>query len=151
MSYIIEIDFDGFNVSDVADLLQAYNDSHITIDGLKVVLNKHSGWLFLCDREYNEFMVNPETDNLEQYMHCNNCGHQEFESSLEPTKTYDERLDECSCTDEETDLNQWDSDDCECGAFDGYMLDDEDYTCENPEERPKMCSNCDTGRLFPVW
>ena len=145
MSYINTIELKDFNVKEVAELLEAYNNQSAIIDGLTVNLNKHSGTTWISDSEYNEFMVNPETDNLEQYMHCGNCGHQEFQSSLEEIKTSEERLEDCSCPVAMTDQWQWEV--CECGAFNGYSIEDEDY----PQSKPLMCSSCEEGRLFPVW
>lgn len=84
MSDYIEVDFNGFGhreIEMVADLFVAYDESNITITGLKVGFNKMSGSVFLLDGDDNVYM---ESDNgLEQFFNCPDCGREGFKDEFE--------------------------------------------------------------------
>ena len=65
-----------------ADLLAAYceNPSDFLDDGLTVMLNTHSGYVFLTDEDFNVAMMNG--DRLEQFHTCFECGAEGFAEEL---------------------------------------------------------------------
>lgn len=62
-----------------AILLAAYceNPPEFLGDGLIVMLNLHSGYVFLTDDEFTVAMMN--SDRLEQFYFCPECGAEGFE------------------------------------------------------------------------
>ncbi|MAW79357.1 MAG: hypothetical protein CMI63_03910 [Parvularcula sp.] len=65
-----------------AELLAAYCDNppNFLSDGLTVMLNMHSGYVFLSDEDFNVGMMNGKT--LEQYHSCPECGSEGFAEEL---------------------------------------------------------------------
>ena len=49
-------------------------------DGIQLLMNTHSGNVFLCDADYNVCMLNG--DKLEMFLTCSNCGNEGFASEI---------------------------------------------------------------------
>lgn len=84
MVNVYEADLSQFGyreLKEVAELLNKYLDSDITIDRLSVGFNNESGYVWLQDEDYNIYMLNGE--NLEQFFNCPECGHEGFKEEFE--------------------------------------------------------------------
>ena len=82
---IITTDLSRFGMRELnmaARLLAAYCDSppEFLGDGVTVMLNMHSGYVFLTDEDYAVVMMNG--DALEQFHSCPECGHEGFAEDL---------------------------------------------------------------------
>ena len=62
----------------VEELLKAYRiqGADFLGDKVKPFMNRHSGYVFLCDEDYNTAMMNG--DKLEQWLNCGQCGNEGF-------------------------------------------------------------------------
>lgn len=68
-----------------AELLQKYlENTSILGDGVHIMFNKHSGYVFLTDEDYNVAMFNGE--KLERFYTCGYCGHKGFKEAFEKHK-----------------------------------------------------------------
>lgn len=81
VSEIVTSDLSRFGYRELkmaADLLAAYCDNPPDFlgDGLTVMLNSHSGYVFLTDEDFNVGMMNGDT--LEQFHSCPECGAEGF-------------------------------------------------------------------------
>ena len=59
-------------------LIHAYlnhNQTKFLANNLKLYFNKKSGYVFLCDEDYNVAMLN-EKEELIDYLICSNCGNE---------------------------------------------------------------------------
>jgi len=65
-----------------AELLRAYceNPPEFLNDGVQVMMNRNSGYVFLTDDEFNVAMMNG--DKLEQFHSCPECGEEGFAGDL---------------------------------------------------------------------
>lgn len=65
-----------------AELLQAYceNPPEFMSDGVHLMMNTHSGYVFLTDEDFNVAMMNG--DKLEQFLSCPECGAEGFAEEL---------------------------------------------------------------------
>ncbi len=65
-----------------AELLTAYCRSlpEFLTDGVQVMMNRHSGYVFLTDEDFNVAMMNG--DRLEQFYSCPDCGAEGFAQEL---------------------------------------------------------------------
>ena len=65
-----------------ASLLAAYceNPPDFLDDGVTVMMNMHSGYVFLTDEDFNVGMMNGDT--LEQFHSCPECGAEGFAEEL---------------------------------------------------------------------
>ena len=82
---IITTDLSRFGMRELkmaARLLAAYCDSPPGFlgDGLTVMLNMHSGYVFLTDEDFNVGMMNG--NSLEQFHSCPECGAEGFAQEL---------------------------------------------------------------------
>jgi len=84
-SEIVTSDLSRFGFRELkmaADLLAAYCETPPDFlgDGLSVMLNTHSGYVFLTDEDFNVGMMNG--DRLEQFHTCFECGAEGFAEEL---------------------------------------------------------------------
>lgn len=73
-------DFGFRELKMASELLNAYINDPNGIDhsdGLKLAFNMNSGYVFLTDEDYRDYMLNGN-DKLEEYLHCSYCGHEGF-------------------------------------------------------------------------
>ena len=65
-----------------AELLTAYCDTQPDYlgDGVHVMMNRYSGYVFLTDEDYTVAMMNGDT--LEQFHSCPDCGAEGFAEEL---------------------------------------------------------------------
>ena len=68
-----------------AELLTAYRTDAdqteaLTGDGLAVWMNRESGYVFLCDEDYNTAMMSG--DRLVDFLTCGYCGHEGVRSEV---------------------------------------------------------------------
>lgn len=68
-----------------AELLTAYRSDRdetelLTGDGLAVWMNMNSGYVFLCDEDYNAAMMSGGV--LEDFLTCGYCGHEGVRSEV---------------------------------------------------------------------
>ena len=65
-----------------AEHLQAYCESppEFLTDGVHLMMNTHSGYVFLTDEDFNVAMMNGDT--LEQFHSCPECGAEGFAEDL---------------------------------------------------------------------
>ncbi len=52
-------------------------------EGIRFAFNRNSGNVFLVNDEYQVAMINPETDKLELWHNCGNCGHEGFKEDCQ--------------------------------------------------------------------
>jgi hypothetical protein len=59
-------------------LLSVYADNPPDFlgDGVKVWLNSNSGYVFLCDEDYNVGVLNDDDTKIIQFFSCPNCGNE---------------------------------------------------------------------------
>jgi len=75
----------GYREIDLAiELLKAYKEDLNTIKGEKISLcfNTNSGCVFLSDDDYNSYMINDETNKLEEWFNCPICGFEGFKKEV---------------------------------------------------------------------
>lgn len=89
----------GYREIDMAiELLKAYNDNKRSIDigdGLKLCFNTHSGCVFLTDEDYRLYMINNETEDLEEWHNCPICGCEGFKDYVTDIDNHTEQDKEC--------------------------------------------------------
>ena len=143
MNGIVTADLSEFGareLDEAADLLKAYTNSSLSVSGLSIQFNKHSGYVFLSNDEYRTWMINSVTDNLDEFIHCSNCGYEEFGSDWIPARSREDIIEDCTCDNVE-EPDDWEL--CECGAFEDYN-EDEDEDNENK----MICPHCRKGREY---
>lgn len=73
-------DFGDIEIEEAKELL-----SHIKeIDSygqVKVMFNTQSGYVFLCDEDYNVWLMNG--DKIERWFSCPECGHEGFKEEMQ--------------------------------------------------------------------
>jgi hypothetical protein len=84
-SEIVTSDLSRFGFRELkmaADLLAAYCETPPDFlgDGLTLMLNTHSGYVFLTDEDFNVGMMNG--DRLEHFQTCFECGEEGFTEEL---------------------------------------------------------------------
>ncbi len=75
-------DFGFREIKMAAELLQAYCESppEFLDGGVHLMMNTHSGYVFLTDEDFNVAMTNGDT--LEQFHSCPECGGEGFARDL---------------------------------------------------------------------
>ena len=85
-------DFSKFGYRELAiaaDLIKAYlKHKSLLDDGVRIEFNPSSGDVFLVDEDYKVACMNGE--NLELWLYCPNCGHEDFKSEFLATCNEDE-------------------------------------------------------------
>ena len=78
-------DFGFCELQMAAELLSAYCKSQPEFlgDGIQVMLNTHSGYVFLTDEDFNVAMMNG--DVLEEFHSCPDCGAEGFAEDMPDT------------------------------------------------------------------
>lgn len=73
-------EFGWKELDEASKLIAAYADKtpDFLASGVQVMMNVQSGFVFLTDDEYNVAMINPETQKLEQFFSCPECGNEGF-------------------------------------------------------------------------
>ncbi len=88
-------DFNEANLKDLEKLLKAHREQGLPEDfnkhGVHVMMNKHSGNVFLTNSEFQVAMLNG--NDLESWYYCFNCGHEGF---AEDCQLNDEGCNECN-------------------------------------------------------
>lgn len=85
----------GFRELDMLkDLIQAYKEQGLPEGffntGVHAMMNTSSGNVFLTNEDFQVAMING--NKLESFIHCPNCGHEDFASEF---KLYDDGCSEC--------------------------------------------------------
>ena len=83
---IVTADLSGFmyvELTEAIELLKAYREQRADFmgEGLTLNFNKNSGYVFLCDEDYNVAMLNG--DKIEQWFNCPQCGHEGFKEDMQ--------------------------------------------------------------------
>ena len=75
----------GYREMEMAgDLLKAYaaRPPDWLGDGVHVVFNTHSGYVFLTDDDFNVAMMDDDDTGLEQFLSCPECGNEGFRAEI---------------------------------------------------------------------
>lgn len=93
MNTIVTADLSSFGYRELqiaSELLDAYangtNDTSFLTDGITLNMNTNSGYVFLSDEDMNVAMINDETEKLEQFFSCPQCGNEGFNTEYPFTK-----------------------------------------------------------------
>ncbi|MEK6884479.1 MAG: hypothetical protein AABY22_32905 [Nanoarchaeota archaeon] len=83
---IVTVDLSEFGyieLREASKLLIAYYESKQNFlgDGLMLNFNKNSGYVFLCDEDYNVGLLTDD-GKLEQFFSCPNCGAEGFKENI---------------------------------------------------------------------
>ena len=75
-------DFGFHELRMAAELLTAYCEQppKFLTDGVRTMMNTHSGFVFLTDEDFNVAMMNG--DKLEQFFSCPECGAEGFAEDM---------------------------------------------------------------------
>jgi len=75
--------FGSREIEETIKLLQALEKTDLDIgEGLKLCFNTHSGYVFLVDDDYRVYMINEETNKLEEWFSCPICGAEGFKEDV---------------------------------------------------------------------
>jgi len=98
MKDIVTADFSNFGYREIdlaQRLLYAYAHRRMTDravdwfgDGVQIMFNTHSGFVFLSDEDYNTLMFN--NGLLDLFLYCPNCGNEGFAEEIYENPQCDE-------------------------------------------------------------
>lgn len=101
MIRIVTADLSQFGyreLKEAKELLEAYIDNKQNLDvgdGLKLCFNTHSGYVFLTDDDMRVYMINNETNDLEEWFNCPICGCEGFKDYVAEIDNHTEKDTEC--------------------------------------------------------